>query len=352
MKITPSAGPTPTRGEYSGNSASSPADAARARAIAMIQGNAPQSQTQASPAPAEVVQAQANSNVPEQNQGQSTDIDESTPVPVAAIPAKTEEPISSQYAVLARKEKAFRAKVQAQEQQLQAERQALAAAKAEIEAQKTSYEKDYIPKQRLNEDTVQALLEAGISYDQITSQFLQQASNPTDPRVSAEIKALRAELAALKGETESTKKSIVDTQQANYNEALNTMKSDARRLVKEFPEEYQAIKETDSTQDVVDLIVKTYEEDKELMTVEEAAAMVEQELVERISKYAQLSKIQQKIKQGQPSPAPQNTVPQQTAPQGTRQQQPAKTLTNNLGGARQLTTRERAILAFEGKLGK
>ncbi len=347
MKIVPSTGPVPSKGEFTGQSAV--AAESRARAIAILQsGSAQPSNPQAQPTPPEVAAAQAAANVSKPSeQGQNTSDDPTPQVPDAAPPAKTEEPISSQYAVLARKEKAFRAKVQAQEAALRAKEAHIAEREAQIKAQASTYETDYVPKQKLTENTVDALLDAGLTYDQITERFLAQQT-PMDPQVKALITEMKAEIKALKGDSESTKKSITEQQQSSYNEAIATMKSDAQRLVQEFPEEYQAIKETDSTQDVIDLIVKTYEEDKQLLTVEEAAAAVEEELVERISKYAQLSKIQQKMKPKTPSSAPQTPVQTQ---QQDKQQQPAKTLTNNLSGTAKLSTRDRAILAFENKLG-
>jgi hypothetical protein len=99
----------------------------------------------------------------------------------------------------------------------------------------------------------------------------------------------------------------------------------------------------------VDLIEKTFKEDGILLSVEEAAKEVEDELVSQLSKYAQkIKKLQQKFAP-QSKAAPQQPVNNKTAGQ---QQQPGKTLTNSMGASRPLSTRERAILAFENKLSK
>jgi hypothetical protein len=115
------------------------------------------------------------------------------------------------------------------------------------------------------------------------------------------------------------------------------------------------IKATGSHGEVVKLIQKVFDEDGILMTVEDAAKLVEEELVSEYLKYSKLNKIAKKIN---PQPAPaasQAAAPasQQGAPsESPKQPQPAKTLSNNMASSRPLTARERAILAAEGKLGK
>lgn len=359
MKVVPAAAPNPSKGEYTPNT-SSAADQARARAIAMLTNSAPQSQ--ASPTPPEVAVAQAKANVSEEhtpesapNSGLSSTDEEpspqSTEPPKAETPVavKAEEPISSQFAVLARKEKQYRAKVQAQEAALKAKEAAIAQREAALAAKDAEYTSGYVPKSKLSEDPITTLLEAGVSYDKITEMVLQQQSSTLDPQTKVLISQMQAEIKALKGETENTKKTITQNQEESYKQALQNIRQNVSSLVKDGTD-YEAIRETNSVEDVVELIERTFKEDGVLLTEEEAASQVEQELVERISKYSRLSKIQQKNQPSNTKAAPQNTGVQQQS-QG-KQQQPAKTLTNNLSGTRQLTARERALLAFEGKLGK
>lgn len=347
MKIIPAAGPLPV--ESSLNTSNASAVAARERAIARLTNSQPQSATAANPPPAAVVQAQAADNKGS-NQGQPDSNVETAPstpeVPAAAPPAKTEEPISSQYAVLARKEKAYRAKVQTQDAALKAREAAVAEKEAKFSTQPQIDESQYIQKSKLTEDTIQTLLEAGISYDKITEMALQSQNSTVDPQTKALIRQMQDEIKALKADTEGTKKSISQGQEDNYKAAVEQIRKDTQKLVAEGTD-FEAIRETDSVSDVVDLIEKTFKEDGVLLTPEEAAQAVEQELVERISKYAKLSKIQQKFKQAY-TPAPETSV----STTGDKQPQPPKTLTNGLTNSRQLTARERAILAFENKLNK
>lgn len=346
MKVTPVAGPAKVAENLAPSNAT--ASAARDRAIARLVGSQPQAAQAASPTPPEVAIAEAKANVSAapvvEGQSESTEAPQAE-VPAAAPPAKAEEPISSQYAVLARKEKAYRAKVQAQEATLKAKEAALAEREAKIAAQSSTYEKDYIPKAKLTEDTIQTLLEAGISYDKITEMALQQ-STPMDPQTKMIIRQMQEEIKSLKAETEGTKKSISQGQEDSYKQAVNQIRQDVATLVKEGTD-FEAIRETGSVSDVVELIEKTFKEDGVLLTNEEAARQVEEELVERISKYARLSKIQQKT-QTASKPSPEKTVQNS----GEKQSQPPKTLTNGLTNTRQLSARERAILAFENKLNK
>lgn len=347
MKIEPKAAPVNARDVNT--QAQSSAQSARERAIAMIQGggNQQQSPAQTQSAPSEVVQAQANANVSQEGQVPQVESSSQAPAVEPKAPTQTEEPISSQYAVLARKEKAYRAKVQAQEAAFKAKEAEIAKREAELQTKASTYESDYIPKQRLTEETIQVLLEAGISYDKITEMALQQQTNPVDPQTKLTIKRLEEKLAKLEAETEGTKKSITQSQEDNYKQAVNQIKQDVKSLVSQG-EDFEAIRATNSVDEVVRLIEKTYEEDGILLTNEEAAQQVEEELVSRISEYAKLSKIQQKFRTQNSKASPEQPVNQSQ----DKQPQSAKTLTNNLTGASKMSARERAVLAFQGKLGK
>lgn len=82
------------------------------------------------------------------------------------------------------------------------------------------------------------------------------------------------------------------------------------------------------------------------MSVEEAAQEVEDYLADEAWKLAQTKKI--KSRYSNSSATNENTGKQSPSP--NQQQQPMKTLTNNVSSTRKLSARERALLAFEGKL--
>ena len=94
---------------------------------------------------------------------------------------------------------------------------------------------------------------------------------------------------------------------------------------------------------VVRLITQTYDKDGVLMTVEQAADEVENYLVEE--NYSMASKISKIKKRLQESATTEKTGQ-------TQQTQRMNTLTNASASTRKLSSKERAILAFKGQIGK
>jgi hypothetical protein len=274
--------------------------------------------------------------------------DEVTTSPVVEeTPAKPlEDPTSSaQFAALARREKALRAQAQKQQQALQAREDALKAREAQIQAEADKYKTGYISKDQLKSNALQMLSEAGVSYDELTQQVLNQ--QPTDPRVEATIKALEAKIAKLEASTEESKTQQTQAQAQQYQAAIKQITSDVKHLVDSDPS-FEAIKATNSVKDVVELIEKTYADDGTLLSPEEAAQMVEDHLVEELSKYSKIKKIQDRLTPPASKAAP--VTPTQTPGVPAKQPQPMKTLTNANSAPRQMTARERAIAAMEGRL--
>lgn len=259
---------------------------------------------------------------------------------VSAESKTSSEPLSAQYAILARKEKALRQK----EQQLKAREAALTAPPKAPEVGQQEPKVDlskFVDKDRLVKDPFTVLNELGLSYDQLTELAL-NAPRAEELQMMNEIRSLKEELKALRGETESTKKSFEETQKQQYDQAITQIRNEAKQLVKLDPQ-FETIKATGSINEVVELIERTFNEDGILLTVEEAAQQVESYLVDEAIKLAKLAKIQQKI-----APKPQAPVTQKATSQSEQPQ--LKTLTNSVSSSRKLNARERAILAMEGKL--
>jgi hypothetical protein len=353
MKITPVASPhqvAPTQVNHQAQAA------AKANAIAKLTGQGNQQQ------PQQIVGNQSSVGVEElgaimpkidtstsSEQMELGAITEDTKVVEPQTPPKpSEDPtLSRQFAQLARQEKALRAKVQAQERDLKAREASIAAKEAEI-AQKAKQDmSDYIHKDRIKRETLTVLAEAGASYDDLTNQFL-QAQQPTDPRVQATINQLQSKIQALEKASEESRKSAVDNQTAAYDAAVRQIRTDVVGLVKNDPA-FEAIRATKSVNDVVELITETYKKDNVLLTIEEAAQQVEDYLVEEASKLARLTKIQKRLNT---SPERGSAAPAQQKQPQPKQQPQMKTLTNATSSSRQLTAKERAILAFKGELDK
>lgn len=321
------------------NQPSQSQQSARERAISRLMGN------QAQPAPEQ--QGQTTASIEDLSAiapaadalSRQTTTDEAPSEPASAPEKSTSEPLSPQYAVLARKEKALRAKAQAQEQAFKAKEEAFLAREASLKAKEAEYQSNYISKDKLKTDAWSVLSELGYTYEQLTQAALNQSQE--SPAQRAAIQALKDEINSLREETKKTQSTYQEQQTQAYKQAVNQIRQDATQLVKADPITYEAISKSNSINDVVELIEQTFKEDGVLMSVEEAANEVENYLIEESLKCAQF----EKVKKLQPAAA--QTQPQADKP--AQQQQPQKTLTNGMGASRQLSARERAILAFKGE---
>lgn len=265
-------------------------------------------------------------------------------VPKAESKPKEDPALSRQFAQLARQERALRAKAAQQDQALKAREAAIQAREAEISSKSQQYQDGYISKDRLLRDTLGTLAEAGINYEEITRQAMNQTAR--DPRMEAMVDELKAEIKTLKQANETSQKTYNEQQQQAYQAAVKQIRQDAVSLVKADPIAYEAIAKTGSVKDVVDLITQTYDKDGVLLTVEEAAQEVENYLIDQgVNTLGRIDKIKKKLGMNASSSAQKTQTPSPT-----KQTQPMKTLTNATSSTRPLSARERAILAFGNKL--
>jgi len=257
-----------------------------------------------------------------------------TSEPAAEVPAKVEEPISSQYAVLARKEKALRQR----DAQLRQREAAIRASEAASKAPATpSFDASkYVSKEDLLKDPFGVLGTTGLSYEQLTERLL-NAPSPEQQKQQEYTRKLEARLAALEEEQGNSKKTFEQREQESRKQAVTQIRNEVKKLVIADPT-FETIKETNSYNDVVELIEQTFDKDGILLTVEEAAQQVEDYLMEEAMKLAKIKKIQQRL-------APPAAAASKPAPQ-----QQLKTLTNSVSSSRQLSAKERAILAFKNEL--
>lgn len=345
MNIKPVAGPLQIQQSPVNHKAQ--ADA-KARAVAMMTGQQPQNNEHPVQNPSNISVEELTALKPSgQNREDVTQapmVTEETQVPKPEI---TEQSASSTMAALARREKAIRAKAQQQQEQFKTREAQLAAREAAIAEKEAKTQVDlsqYIPRSQLKDATVETLEAEGLSYDEITQQFVNR--QPRNPRYEAFIDKQNQQIAKLQEKLESFEKNQVESQAQSYNAALKQIERDTQSLVSSEPETYELIKSTGSVRDVVELIEQTYKEENRLMTVEEAAQEVEEYLADEAWKLAQTKKI--KSRYSNSSATNSNTGKQPPSP--NQQQQPMKTLTNSVGSTRKLTSVERAKLAFEGKL--
>lgn len=336
---------------------------ARDKAIAALLGGSAQPTGNAQETPVQdptsvSIEEVANLNTSEQNSGQSDNSvedqsealktsDEAPSTQEATNPTK-EEPLSTQYAMLARREKAIRAKAVQQEQTFKQREAELARREAELSSKSTIDTSKYISIDDLKRNALGKLQEHGISYDEISQQAL-SAQSP-EAQAIRDLKAeLQDELRKVREEQDKIRKSSEEQQTQSYQQALRQIEIEASQIVSSDPS-YETIRETGSVKDVVGLIERTFQEDGTLLTVEQAAQMVEEHLIEEALKLARLQKIQARLKPVEPKTSAKPA--EKSQPQPTQQQPAAqmKTLTNSMGNTRQLSARERAILAMKGEL--
>ena len=338
MNVVPKGASAPAA---SPQAASSAANDSRARAMAILTQSAVQSQNAVAPEEMGAIQAPSGQNTTSEDPAPEVTAEANTP---EAAPEVVDEAASQRYAALARREKALRQQAQKQEQAIKAREDALAQREAALAAKDQEYKSNYIAKDRFKVDPIQALADAGASYEEITQAILNQT--PKDPRVEGHIARLEAKLAALEAANEDAKKSQISAQQAQYDAAVKQIKTDAKQLVYTDPA-FETVKAMNAVNDVVELITETYNQDGVLLSVEEAAQQVEDYLVEEATKLARIDKIQKRLAQtaSTSTQATQSKTPAQT----TKQPQPMRTLTNATASSRQLTAKERAIAAFKGE---
>lgn len=336
MIVTPKTSPNnPTQPVGTRTELSGP-QAARERAIQKLIAGAP---PEAPKAPLAQDASEFEKAQRAATQGQQSSIEESSsPAPVetkaAESPKAPEEPLSSQYAILARKEKAIRQR----ELDIRKREAALKSEPAKPAVAPSMDTSKYVDRESLISNPFGVLNELGLSYDQLTELAI-NAPKPEDLALQREIKALREEMKLLKGESESTKKTFEQREVEQRSQAEKQIENEVSRLVKSDPN-FEMIAQTGNIAEVVSLITRTFDEDGIFMSVEEAAQAVEDHLLEEAMKLTSYKKIQQKL--ASRTPAQQPTAQQE--------KQPLKTLTNSVSSSRPLTARERAILAMQGKL--
>lgn len=225
--------------------------------------------------------------------------------------AEVTQPLSPQLAMIAKQRRALQVK----ERELADKEKALGGStRAELEA-------------RIKSQPLSVLQELGVTYDQLTNDILQAQGS-----INPDIQSLKAELKALK---EGVDKTLSDKDAAAEKAVLAEMRRNINQLASQG-DDYEAIRETKSESDVIELIHRTYKDTGEVMDEAEAMKLVEEYLIEKSLRLAKLKKVQGKL-------TPE--VPAQQAPQtGMR------TLTNKDSAKPMLDRRQRAIQAMLGTL--
>lgn len=255
---------------------------------------------------------------------------------------KIDPAVSKQFALLAKQEKQLRLKQQQQLQAFKTREAELTAREAALTQKPQIDPSQYISKDELKRNTLRQLADAGITYEELTQQILN--TSPTDPRTEAIIAKQAQELADLRTRLDNQDKNQVESQQQARQAAVRQITRDVKDLVTMDPA-FETIKVTNSVSDVVELIERTFDKDGYVMSVEEAAKEVENYLMEEALKLTRIGKIKSRLEE-----SAQTNQTKKTGPTQQTQQPSMKTLTNATSSSRQLSAKERAILAFKGEL--
>lgn len=229
--------------------------------------------------------------------------------------AEATKPLSPQFAALARQRRALQVK----ERELAEKEKAL----------QTNQTQSGISLEAVKADPLSVLQQAGVSYDDLTQAIMNGAPAPN------------LEIQSLKDQIQSLEKALEDKFSARDSETeqqvLRQIKRDAE-VIAAGSDQYELVKTTNSTPEVVELIHRNFKENGELMDVEEALKLVEEDLEEQVLKVAKAKKIQSKL-----SPSLAVSEPKVSGQM--------KTLTGRDGAnINTLTSKQRAVLAFNGQL--
>lgn len=250
--------------------------------------------------------------VPQPQQEQAEQPVQETPATEAS---EVTQPLSPQLAAIAKQKRALQVK----ERELAMKEKAL----AESGAKGISLE-------QLKQAPLKTLLDAGVTYEQLTEDVLanQDAYNPR-------ISALEKQLQSVRDEVQKT---LSEKEARAEQQALAEMRREAAALAAEG-DEFALVRETRSVGDVVKLIERVYREEGKILGVHEALSLVENEILKETEQRAKIAKVQSRF---QPAPA----VPQAQSAQRMR------TLTNRDNATVTMGRKERAMAAFYGTLKK
>jgi hypothetical protein len=243
----------------------------------------------------------------------------------------TNDQLSPQFEALARQERQIRK------------------ARQELKAQQDAWKQEqanFISKQQLTSETLKVLSEAGITSDKLVELQLNQAAPPDPTQIlQNEIAELRKQLQSI---TDPENGTLAQRDKQAYDQAIKQIRSDAQLLVESNPS-YGTIKSEGKTEDVVNLITSVFNEEGIILDVEEASQLVEDKLVDRLYKQYERVSQYEKIKARLGKQA-ENLAEATSVQQPPQTQTRVNTLTNAGATTRQLSPRDRAIMAVQARL--
>lgn len=243
--------------------------------------------------------------VPRNVKQPSTPVDQK--VADSTIPAESVK-LSPQVTALARKEQAYRQREQALKQR-----------EADLEAKLADADKYSQLKAKLSTKDYSEAEALGLDYEGYVEYKINQ-TNGEDP-TAEKFKSLEAEIQALKTRTEESATQEYEETVAEYRKELKSMADSNPEFstVKRFTETDQDGKEISGVDVALQLILDSWEEDQEEVTIDDALKLTKEFLVERAKRYAALVEEPKPEVEAQRLPPPRQgsrTLTQQLQPSG------------------------------------
>ena len=180
---------------------------------------------------------------------------------------------------------------------------------------------------RLKSEPLKVLLEAGVTYDDLTQAILNNPGN-------SELYDLRREFNSYKQEVQEQ---FTQREAAAEAQALREIANEAKSLVY-GTQDFELIKSMGHVKSVPKLIEAHYRKTGDLMSVHEACQKIEDELFKDAQRVAGLEKVRSQLN------------PATGRPPQMQRQAGMRTLTNRDTSTVPMTARQRAIAVFNGTL--
>jgi len=210
-----------------------------------------------------------------QNEDQASPQPEKEIQPNPASPEQqAESPLHRQFAKLAQKEKVYR------QQKVQSK---------ELEEKVAKYEKVF---DLARSNPTEFLKRAGVSLKDVLTDEVNQGQLPVEEESRREVVKLRQELEQMRQQQASR---TAEQEEAKYQRLYNEFVDGVKNYV-DNSHEYELIKVRDAYHAVVEVISEYHKETGEELPVQEAAKLVEQELLKEGQSYLQSSKLGKKVR--------------------------------------------------------
>jgi len=170
------------------------------------------------------------------------------------------------------------------------EQRKLDAQKAQLNSERSEVEKLKALKSTAKQNPSEALKELGLSIDDI---LLSLADEPAQVEED-EISVLRREINEVKTSRQKEKDEQAKAAEQAINEAVEAYKADTFKHIKADPDKYELIHNDDAYDVVWELMQQHHAQTGELLSAQDAADMVEEELYEKATKLLNSKKLSKK----------------------------------------------------------